>query len=76
MGCPGGRRQSPNRCLHADGIDLDRSTLVHWIGRIRVVAAALHALVPNRNSAPKVFGGDTPLPVLDGPIMALLQHTR
>jgi len=48
------------------GIDLDRSTLVHWIGRAAWWLQPLHALlIETVMSAPKVFCDDTPLPVLD-----------
>jgi transposase len=48
------------------GIDLDRSTLVRWIGRAAWWLQPLHALlVSTVMSAPKVFCDDTPLPVLD-----------
>jgi transposase len=47
-------------------IKLDRSTLVHWIGRAAWWLQPLHALlVETVMSAPKVFCDDTPLPVLD-----------
>jgi transposase len=48
------------------GVDLDRSTLVHWIGRVAWWLRPLHALLLDTvMSAPKVFCDDTPLPVLD-----------
>jgi transposase len=48
------------------GIALDRSTLVHWIGRATWWLKPLHdLLVETVMSAPKVFCDDTPLPVLD-----------
>jgi transposase len=48
------------------GIDLDRSTLVHWIGRAAWWLKPLHELlVETIMSAPKAFCDDTPLPVLD-----------
>jgi transposase len=48
------------------GIDLDRSTLVHWIARTVWWLQPLHTLlVQTVMSAPKVFCDDTPLPVLD-----------
>lgn len=52
--------------LAGQGIDLDRSTLVHWIGRAAWRLEPLHALLTQTvMSAPKVFCDDTPLPVLD-----------
>jgi transposase len=52
--------------LAGHGIDLDRSTLVHWIERAAWWLRPLHALlVETVLSAPKVFCDDTPLPVLD-----------
>ena len=52
--------------LAGHGITLDRSTLVHWIGRIAWWLQPLHALLLETVlSAPKVFCDDTPLPVLD-----------
>ena len=54
--------------LEAHGIDLDRSTLVHWVARAAWWLKPLHELlVATVLSAPKVFCDDTPLPVLDGP---------
>jgi transposase len=52
--------------LAGHGIDLDRSTLVHWIERAAWWLKPLHTLlVETVMSAPKVFCDDTPLPVLD-----------
>lgn len=52
--------------LAGHGIDLDRSTLVRWIGRAAWWLQPLHALlVSTVMAAPKVFCDDTPLPVLD-----------
>lgn len=52
--------------LAGQGIDLDRSTLVHWIERAAWWLKPLHTLlVETVMSAPKVFCDDTPLPVLD-----------
>ena len=52
--------------LAGHGITLDRSTLVHWIGRIAWWLQPLHTLLLETVlSAPKVFCDDTPLPVLD-----------
>jgi len=52
--------------LAGSGIDLDRSTLVHWIERAAWWLKPLHTLlVETVMSAPKVFCDDTPLPVLD-----------
>jgi transposase len=52
--------------LAGQGVDLDRSTLVHWIGRAAWWLEPLHALLTQTvMSAPKVFCDDTPLPVLD-----------
>jgi len=57
-------RQS--QMLAGYGIDLDRSTLVRWIGRAAWWLQPLHALlVSTVMAAPKVFCDDTPLPVLD-----------
>jgi hypothetical protein len=48
------------------GIDLDRSTLVHWIGRTAWWLQPLYALLTETvMTAGKVFCDDTPLPVLD-----------
>jgi transposase len=52
--------------LAGQGLDLDRSTLVHWIERAAWWLKPLHTLlVENVMSAAKVFCDDTPLPVLD-----------
>jgi len=52
--------------LAGQGIALDRSTLVHWIGRAAWWLRPLHdLLIETIMSAPKVFCDDTPLPVLD-----------
>jgi transposase len=52
--------------LAGHGIDLDRSTLVHWIGRAAWWLKPLHdLLVGTILAAPKVSCDDTPLPVLD-----------
>ncbi|MCW3477934.1 IS66 family transposase, partial [Limobrevibacterium gyesilva] len=52
--------------LAGHGIDLDRSTLVHWIGRAAWWLKPLHdLLIETVMAAPKVFCDDTPLPVLD-----------
>jgi transposase len=52
--------------LAGQGLDLDRSTLVHWIERAAWWLKPLHELlVENVMSAAKVFCDDTPLPVLD-----------
>jgi transposase len=52
--------------LAGQGIDLDPSTLVRWIGRAAWWLQPLHALlVSTVMSAEKVFCDDTPLPVLD-----------
>ena len=52
--------------LAGQGIDLDRSTLVHWIERAAWWLHPLYALLGETVlSAPKVFCDDTPLPVLD-----------
>ncbi|MDQ2765024.1 MAG: IS66 family transposase [Pseudomonadota bacterium] len=52
--------------LAGHGIDLDRSTLVHWIERTVWWLRPLHVLLLKTvMSAPKVFCDDTPLPVLD-----------
>ena len=55
--------------LAGHGIDLDRSTLVHWIERAAWWLKPLHTLlVETVMAATKIFCDDTPLPVLD--------HTR
>jgi transposase len=55
--------------LAGQGIDLDRSTLVHWVERAAWWLKPLHTLLLERvMSATKIFCDDTPLPVLD--------HTR
>jgi transposase len=52
--------------MAASGIQLDRSTLVHWIERAAWWLRPLHALLTETVlSAPKIFCDDTPLPVLD-----------
>jgi transposase len=52
--------------LAGHGIALDRSTLVHWIGRAAWWLKPLHdLLIETVMSAPKVFCDDTPWPVLD-----------
>ena len=52
--------------LAAYGIQLDRSTLVHWIGRAAWWLQPLYALLTETvMAAGKVFCDDTPLPVLD-----------
>jgi transposase len=52
--------------LAAYGIQLDRSTLVHWIGRTAWWLQPLYALLTETvMAAGKVFCDDTPLPVLD-----------
>jgi transposase len=52
--------------LAGHGIDLDRSTLVHWIERTVWWLRPLYdLLVTTVMSAAKVFCDDTPLPVLD-----------
>ncbi len=48
------------------GIELDRSTLVHWVLRAAWWLKPLHALlVESVLAAPQVFCDDTPMPVLD-----------
>ena len=55
--------------LAGQGIDLDRSTLVHWIERAAWWLKPLHTLLLETvMSSTKIFCDDTPLPVLD--------HTR
>lgn len=52
--------------LAGQGIELDRSTLVHWIEKAAWWLKPLHALLLGSVlSSPKVFCDDTPLPVLD-----------
>jgi transposase len=52
--------------LAGHGIDLDRSTLVHWIGRTAWWLQPLYVLLGETvMAAGKVFCDDTPLPVLD-----------
>jgi yecA family protein len=54
------------KMLAGQGIDLDVSTLVHWISRLAWWLKPLHAvLAANILAAPKIFCDDTPLPVLD-----------
>ena len=54
------------KMLAGHGIDLDRSTLVHWIGRTAWWLQPLYALLTETvMAAGKVFCDDTPLPVLD-----------
>ncbi len=52
--------------LRGHGVDLDRSTLVHWVLRAAWWLKPLYELlVDTVLSSPKVFCDDTPLPVLD-----------
>lgn len=52
--------------LAGQGIDLDVSTLVHWISRLAWWLRPLHELLSSTIlKAPKIFCDDTPLPVLD-----------
>ena len=52
--------------LRGHGIDLDRSTLVHWVLRAAWWLKPLYLLLVDVVLAsPKVFCDDTPLPVLD-----------
>jgi transposase len=54
------------KMLAGQGIDLDVSTLVHWISRLAWWLKPLHALLAATILAsPKIFCDDTPLPVLD-----------
>ncbi|MGH7103735.1 MAG: IS66 family transposase, partial [Acetobacteraceae bacterium] len=59
--------------LRGQGIELDRSTLVHWVMRAAWWLKPLHTLLTSTVlAAPKVFCDDTPLPVLD----RRRRHTR
>jgi transposase len=52
--------------LRGHGIELDRSTLVHWVIRAAWWLRPLYTLlVETALAAPKVFCDDTPMPVLD-----------
>jgi transposase len=52
--------------LAGQGIDLDRATLALWMGRLAWWLKPLHEVLLNTIlSYPKVFGDETPLPVLD-----------
>jgi transposase len=52
--------------LRCHGIELDRSTLVHWVIRTAWWLKPLYTLlVDTVLASPKVFCDDTPLPVLD-----------
>ena len=52
--------------LARQGVDLDRSTLAHWVGRACWWLTPLCRLLVNTVlSSPKVFADDTTLPVLD-----------
>ncbi|MGB6373812.1 MAG: IS66 family transposase [Methylocella sp.] len=54
------------KMLAGQGVDLDVSTLVHWISRLAWWLKPLHAsLAATILAAPKIFCDDTPLPVLD-----------
>ena len=54
------------KMLAGQGVDLDVSTLVHWISRLAWWVKPLHALLAATIlAAPKIFCDDTPLPVLD-----------
>jgi len=54
------------KMLAGQGINLDVSTLVHWISRLAWWLKPLHALLAATIlAAPKIFCDDTPLPVLD-----------
>jgi transposase len=50
----------------AQGITLDRQTLASWMGRVAWWLKPLHALLRRAvMSYPRLFGDETPLPVLD-----------
>jgi transposase len=52
--------------LAGQGIELDVSTLVHWVSWAAWWLKPLHALLAATIlAAPKIFCDDTPLPVLD-----------
>lgn len=52
--------------LAGQGIDLDRSTLVHWMSRLAWWLKPMHGLLLSTVlEAPKIFCDDTSLPVLD-----------
>ena len=52
--------------LARQGVELDRSTLAHWVGRACWWLTPLYDLLVNTVlSSPKVFADDTTLPVLD-----------
>ena len=54
------------KMLAGQGIDLDASTLVHWVSRLAWWLKPLHGLLTAIILAnPKIFCDDTPLPVLD-----------
>jgi transposase len=52
--------------LEGQGIELDRSTLVHWVEKTAWWLEPLHQLLLQTVlSSPKVFCDDTTVPVLD-----------
>lgn len=54
------------KMLAGQGIDLDVSTLVHWVSRLAWWLKPLHGvLTASILASPKIFCDDTPLPVLD-----------
>ena len=54
------------KMLAGQGVELDVSTLVHWIDRLAWWLRPLHAvLAANILANPRIFCDDTPLPVLD-----------
>jgi hypothetical protein len=54
------------KMLAGQGVNLDVSTLVHWISRLAWWVKPLHVLLAATIlAAPKIFCDDTPLPVLD-----------
>jgi transposase len=61
------------KIFRGHGVELDRSTLVHWVMRAAWWLRPLHALLAKTVLAsPKVFCDDTPMPVLD----RRRRHTR
>ena len=61
------------KIFRGHGVELDRSTLVHWVMRAAWWLRPLHALMAKTVLAsPKVFCDDTPMPVLD----RRRRHTR
>lgn len=52
--------------MHREGLDLDRSTLAHWVGRAAAeLRGVFEHLVKHLKQSQKLFMDETPAPVLD-----------